>query len=512
MKSDKKELPQNAVTLTPDQKEAFTRIIAFLGSKAQAYILRGYAGAGKTFLIRLIAQYLKNAEREFYLIAPTGRAARILAVKTGYSASTIHSLIYAGAEESKLLDAAAPPVSLNFSMKHNTHAPDAVYIVDESSMIDDSEGASGFLNFGSGKLLCDFFTNARMTEGAKKQHLHRQVLFVGDPVQLPPVKQKFSCALSAEYLSQQYRIAADEFTLTQVVRQAKDSPILNFATAVRDCIVDSSYDTAAFSSGNRHAIQRYELVPKWKGRVAEQGEEQSIVITHSNKQALQYNRLLRGAKYGTAGDELRTSDRLLVVNNNRLYGMLNGDIVDVVKLEKGTEKISVTPRFGGGEPVSFFFKEVTIGYTNEYNKYVTSQCKLLLNLMLAPSASMMGNEYFALKQLAVEECGVEPPSKTLKKRDPEKYKERMEDFEMALAASPYLNALQVKYGYAVTCHKAQGGEWNNVFVDFDAYIKDSEEYFRWLYTAITRTKEELFCLNMPDDSGSQGGYRYIPID
>ncbi|MCE1190178.1 MAG: AAA family ATPase [Ignavibacteria bacterium] len=501
-------IPEHNLQLTLPQQNAYAEIIAFLSSDEPVYILKGFAGTGKTYLIHFIARFLANRKREFFLIAPTGRASRLLSVKTGYTASTIHSLIYGEAKESVEVSATGDETpALKFALKYNQHSSDTVYIIDEASMLSDAEGSGEFLSFGSGRLLKDFFKHIGILPSAKLHFPRRKVIIVGDPAQLPPVQQPQSVALDPSYLENEYNISAREFTLTDVIRQSAESVILKVATAVREYLVMKDYSFDAFDDAIACRIQNTQFLPYWKDAVADSSEEETIVLVSTNKFAAYYNNLLRSLKFKDKNAPIQKGDRLLVTSNNRLFGLLNGDIVEVIKVNPEVRTYSVEAI--DGNTYTFIFRDVTVSSRDEMNEIVHTSCTVMENLLWSPAASLQAKEWAALKQAAMEMHRLIPPAKKLKKDNPELFHEQEEAFKEALKNSPYLNALQVKFGYAITCHKAQGGEWTNVFLDFRSFIAPgSEEYMRWAYTAITRARKNLFVLHLPDIPSSM---RYEPF-
>lgn len=508
---------QQKIHLTASQKEAMKQVIDFLEGSESCFLLKGYAGTGKTFLIKVIADYLESIERDFYLAAPTGRAARILSTKTGYDAATIHSLIYT--EEKDGEDAAQVSSSVNFAIRKNPHPVNTVYIFDEASMITDNGGSSDYLNFGSGRLLFDFFIYAGIISQTSKIPTRRKIIFVGDPAQLPPVKAEYSPALQSDYLSKEYSIYADEVTLTEVIRQSAESPVLQIATPLRSAIQANRFEVESLDYPPSLVCPSGEFISKWSDAATNDSIDETIVITRSNQSALHYNQAIRRLRYGAGDIPIQPNDRLLVVSNNRLYNLLNGDIVEVVDVSPEPEILVGRNIFRDNEEHELVFRDIVIGWKDAKGVPMELGCKIVENLLWSTSGFLPGGEWAAIRNLATEKCGVTYPSKKLLKKKPKEYKELLLAYHEALKESPYMNALQVKFGYAVTCHKAQGGEWKNVFIDFKSFGGYfTEEYFRWAYTAVTRTKEELYMLNFPiktsinDDFGSGNVYYDYNID
>ncbi|WP_353720603.1 AAA family ATPase [Dyadobacter sp. 676] len=421
------------------------------------FLLKGYAGTGKTTIISTLIKVLKNFGYKSVLLAPTGRAAKVM---SGYSekvALTIHKKIY-----KQTADAFSG--TLTFQRQKNYH-DNTLFIVDEASMITDDA------DFGNRSLLADLIEFVFENPGNK-------LMLVGDTAQLPPVGKELSPALDADYLERTFYMSVFQEELKEVMRQDEQSGILYNATQLRNQL-------GAEAREIRITTRSYRDVFRMTGEKLEEGlryaydkygPENSIILTRSNKSAVQYNEYIRRV-INFSEDELDAGDRLMVVRNN--YNILdedspagfiaNGDFVELLKIRKTQEMHG------------FRFADVTLRLT-DYEKQPEFDAKIFLDTLHSPSASMSAEDNKKLYE-SVQQDYFYIKSK----------KDRVE----ALRKDPYLNALQVKFAYALTCHKAQGGQWSAVFVD-QGYLPDEQintEFVRWLYTAITRATDEVFLMN-----------------
>jgi ATP-dependent exoDNAse (exonuclease V) alpha subunit len=445
---------------TQGQLRLFALVDEFLekkGEKPAVLVLRGYAGTGKTTLVSALVKVLPDFDYKSMLLAPTGRAAKVMSGYSGRAAFTVHKIIYkSGAEEGS--------GHLSFQMQKN-YSKQTVFLVDEASML--SEEAS----FGKRGLLTDLF-------GFVFQHPSNKLILIGDGAQLPPVGQEQSPALDVSYLQRTFRAEILSCELTEVMRQEQDSGILVNATALRMLLAQSppviKFETGRFrdifkmngsrmEDGLRYAYDKF-------------GVEHTIVICRSNKNAVMYNQYIRRA-IRFAEDELEAGDVLMVVKNNYALtneeipgGFLaNGDFVEVQKI------ISFEEMYG------FRFATVRLGLV-DYPETESFETKIILDTLHTSTPALSPEQNRDLYSKVLEDY-----------QDLALTKER----NGALRKDPYLQALQVKFAYALTCHKAQGGQWKAVFVD-QGYLKDEPletGFVRWLYTAITRASEELYLVN-----------------
>ena len=481
----------NKVIFTNSQKKAFGLIQDFLDSDDPVFILKGYAGTGKTFLIGEIVKYLRMIKTEVYLAAPTGRAARIVAQKTNYDARTLHSFIYSGVDE---VGEDEEDFVWNFNTKRNRDSLNCVYIIDESSMISDSQANEYFIKFGSGRVLKDFFTYTGIIGSSDEEGNNRKIIFVGDPAQLPPVNTTLSPALSPDHLYDNYGIEAHETEMRDVVRQSKESGILKNATQIREYIREEEYGRMKLEEG--YDVTSLDLNGDTGGYFEEKlNTPDTLMITATNRSALKYNKAVRNYLFENHGGEIQVGDRLLVVSNNYFYGLMNGDLATVMSIHSDTEKIPVKLRNTQQELI-LSFRDITLRLDGPQSSLFT--CKIVENLLNTAERGLSSAEASALSICARRQLDIPFPDKRLRRSNPSEYRKQQREYFIQLRESEYYNALQVKYGYALTCHKAQGGEWENVIVDFTSFHKrDSEEYFRWVYTAISRASGKLFLINPP---------------
>lgn len=469
------------IRLTHSQREAVNKLNAFLESNLNCFILTGYAGTGKTFLLKKLSEYFNRLGQPFYFLSPTGRAARIIQDRTNQSASTIHSKIYMFYKHSKIeVLEDSSEYKLHFKLRENEDSENTIYIIDESSMLSDQFQQSETLRFGSGKLLSDLvaFINPRET--------NRKIIFIGDPAQLPPVQSNFSPALSKDYLTKHFALTCDGYELTDVYRQSKDSQILSQATKLRNRVKESNYlefpitpnDDDLKELSTSEAINRY--ITNWK---------YSILIASTNANVYQYNKSIRESLGLT---QLTKNERLLITKNTMVQGipLYNGDFVYTKwvspKLEEHTVRLKEN---GEVKTVTLSFRDVVI-LAESNGKRVKLKTKIIENHLFRSDRGLSALELRAL---------IADFTKRHKH-----LKQNSELFKQELSNDPYMNALHVKFGYAMTCHKSQGGEWNEVFIDFDFYHSiQSEYFFRWSYTAITRSKKQLYVVNLLDSSVSR---------
>jgi hypothetical protein len=466
----------------------------FDSDQSRVFLLKGYAGTGKTYILRQIAEALSVAKLPFCLLTPTGRAARILGKRTGFPARTIHSLMYA-MNQVREYEKDEERFQLHFELSDPSGIDSRmVFLVDESSLIGDREGEQEFLRFGSGRLLKDFIDYTRVGVSG----LETRIVFAGDPAQLPPVNDNISPALSSEYLKKTHNLVAQTAELTEVVRQKGGSPVLRVATELRNSLANGRVNKLAVPE-EPPAIRSIQPADASKliaeaCRVDAMAEE--VLVTYSNELALKYNQAVRGHLYGNEQASVRVGDRVMVNTNNPCWGLMNGDFAALLGVAPEPEIRQVAVR--GQDVQALIFRRVTAGWLNAENQPVRLECLVMENLLDSRERDLTRPEMMALYV-------------DFKNRNPD-LKPHTRDFETALRADEYFNALRVKYGYAVTCHKAQGGEWDRVIVDFRTGGGWSNPaYFRWCYTAITRARSELLTINAPQFVHSWVGIRRVGV-
>ncbi|MDD3568670.1 MAG: AAA family ATPase [Bacteroidales bacterium] len=432
-------------------------------SDRQIFLLKGYAGTGKTTLIAACVRALLMQGVKVVLLAPTGRAAKVLSQYSGYPAFTIHKWIYRQQSQNEAIGRFV----LNQNKSSNT-----IFIVDEASMINNSSAEDS--SFGSGNVLEDLIQFIDDGDNCR-------LMLVGDQAQLPPVRLDLSPALDKRVL-ESYGYEVVEITLDEVVRQAADSGILSNATSLRAYIAKNHIEIPKFQLVGFDDIVRLsgvDLVETLESSYSKVGIDDTMVISYSNKRANKYNQGIRNQILWRE-EELSIGDLLMVVRNNYFWVekvqdvnfIANGDIVEVVRI-KGMKELH-----------GFRFAEVTVklaDYQQQELDVVIMLDTLALDAPALPSSR--SNELFESVSLDYAD--------EINKRS--RFKK--------IKADPYFNALQVKFAYAVTCHKAQGGQWKHVYIDQGFFRDDmiSKEYLRWLYTALTRATEKVYLVNFAKD-------------
>lgn len=465
------------LNLSDDQSSAIQKIEDFLTSQTNCFLLKGYAGTGKTFLMQGLVKYFKSVGRQFTLMAPTGRAAMVIGDKTKTDAYTIHKSIYNLDE----LEDDDHTFKFRYKLNLNEDSVNTVYIIDESSMISDVYNEDEFFVFGSGYLLKDLFSFVDF-----KYRTDAKIIFIGDNAQLPPVGMSFSPALDNDYLLKHYQVSTDEFEMKQIQRQKDGSGILTIATALRTCLEKDEFnrfEIGKYADTNSHTSEEFDSV--YFQTVNNQISENTIVITHSNKQAHDYNIAIR-EKFFPNQTDVQGGDVLINTKNNYNYPVdfYNGQFLKVIETSQITESKTIRFYKRGGEKaeVNFVFRDIIAELTDVKGQKHQVNCKLIDNFLKSDLPRLTQNEQQALYV-------------DFKNRHPN-LKPRTKEFKEAIKADKYFNAMQVKYGYAITCHKAQGGEWENAFVNFQVYMRIlSRGFFRWAYTGITRAKKNLFAVN-----------------
>lgn len=438
---------------------ALARFCSPVSPGYSVFLLNGYAGTGKTSLTGALVRALREAEVPVVLLAPTGRAAKVFGRFAGFQASTIHRRIYRGTEgmmNDFSADVADNPLT------------GAVFIVDEASMIGNGSGDPLSRN-----LLEDLIHYVYSGEGCR-------MILLGDTAQLAPVGCRESPAMNVAVLKS-FGLRVTKAVMTKVVRQRRRSGILYNATKLRknmllkplpepELVIDRFPDVVSVSGE--------ELEDEISASFTENGITETLVVTRSNRQATRFNLAIR-ANILYREEELSREELLLVAKNNYLWSarvkgldfVANGDtaIVDAI--------------YGTEEKYGFRFADVNLRLPD---RDLSFECKILLDTLVSDTASLEPERYQSLYMSALNDPDLFTPSTPVRTR------------MRILRSDPYVNALQVKYGYAVTCHKAQGGQWKNVFVDVgyvppEAY--ESLEFYRWLYTAVTRATDRLALIN-----------------
>lgn len=450
---------------TEGQSIVLYHLSAFLLSQKEnpTYVLRGYAGTGKTTLVKALVKTLPSIGMKYVLMAPTGRAAKVLSSYTGQPASTIHRRIY----QAK----AFPDGSIHITRAENK-SKNTLFIVDEASMIGEQR------EFGGSSLLDDLLSYVFSGEQCR-------LLLIGDTAQLPPVESSESPALNCNYLKSEFPITAATYELTEVKRQALESGILYNATDIRQLLGEKLYEyhLPIFHIDGFNDIERIEpetFEEMLYNVFSNSSDNEAVIVCKSNKRANMFNQAIRGRILNIEG-EIATGDKLMVVKNNYFWAdgndaisfIANGDMAELRKIKHFDEMYG------------FRFADVELSFT-DYPDAPNIEAKILLDTLNSNSASLTEEESKRLFS-AIEEDYMDIPNR----RD--RYKE--------MKKNPWFNALQVKFAYALTCHKTQGGQWNTVFIDSSLNLKETLEVedLRWLYTALTRAQERVCFVNFKEE-------------
>jgi exodeoxyribonuclease-5 len=452
-------------TPTAKQQELFHLLVDFIFSKdnQSVFLLKGYAGTGKTSTISVLVNSLWRAGRKAVLLAPTGRAAKVISGYSKRQALTIHKKIYFPKKQKN--------GSVDFVLQPNKHT-NTVFIVDEASMIPDRPQNSKL--FENGSLLDDLISYVYSGH-------HCKLILIGDTAQLPPVKLSVSPALEGDRLEMDYNKNVKQIELTEVTRQHDESGILANATLLRTLI---EHDATQFKFDLDfpdivRLIDGYDIQDAITSSYDNDGVEDTAFIVRSNKRANQYNQQIRSKIRGQE-NEISTGDYVMVVKNNYFWlkdssaaGFIaNGDTCEVMRI------YAIKDLYG------FRFAEVQIRMI-DYPDQRPFDTVLLLDTLTSETPSLSYEESNKLYEAVREDFAHEKS----------KYKQLL-----AIKKNKYFNALQVKFSYAITCHKSQGGQWNTIFIE-QPYLPEgvSKEYLRWLYTAVTRAREKLYLIGFKDE-------------
>ncbi|WP_417431937.1 ATP-dependent DNA helicase [Halpernia sp.] len=480
-------------TLTSGQSSLIDELEKFLSDQTPCFLLKGYAGTGKTFLMKGLTDFLLQSKRNFVIAAPTGRAAKVISQKTKHKACTIHKTIYSSKElkEFKTKDEdGTETFKFYFEVKINDDPNNTVYIIDESSMISNVYSEGEFFRFGSGFLLKDLIKHINFDNNDHS----KKIIFIGDNAQLPPVNMNFSPALDGKYLQENCGLVSNEFELTEVVRQKADSGILHNATKIRQSLKENIFNKLDIETDFKdiNKTKYEELLPKYLQACNNTIDEETIIVAYSNSAVKGYNDFVRNHFFPNQ-KTITVGDKVILLSNNYNYPqmeLLNGDIGFVVEVSPTTESRTIPLKRKNSKNVveeinvPLTFRNVTITFSDENFRKHDIECKIIENLLYSHHRDLSSDE---LKALYID----------FKIRN-KNLKIETQPFKDALRSDKYFNALRIKFGYAITCHKAQGGEWENTFLNCKTsmgYFNSS--YFRWLYTGITRAKENLFTLDEP---------------
>lgn len=445
---------------TNDQLKAIKALALFITANTNdsIFLLTGYAGTGKTSLISAVVHTLESFRIETVLLAPTGRAAKVLASYTGRSSFTIHKHIYRQKSSTEGIG--------RFELDRNMHK-NAFFVIDEASMIS-GETAEGSI-FGSGRLLDDLVEYVYRGRNCK-------LILVGDTAQLPPVGSTLSPALNRKDILQ-YGFNVETAELKDVVRQTRESGILVNATSIRRKITDNDLALPGFSVEIFDDIFRINgeiMLEELEAAYSYSGTDSTVIIVNSNRMANRYNQGIRN-RILYREEEISAGDMLMIVKNNYFWTreeenldfIANGDMALIKKVVRKEEKYG------------FRFADMILDFIDYH---IEIEVKVLLDTLSSEGASLTGEQNKMLFENVREDYS---HLSTKKKRYD------------AVRNDPYFNAMQVKFAYAITCHKAQGGQWERVFIDQGMFNRQEPtlDYLRWLYTALTRATDRLYLVN-----------------
>ena len=452
---------------TVKQDSALHMVSKFLLSQnyEELFLLKGYAGTGKTSIVGTLVKNSWKINKNLVLLAPTGRAAKVISNYSNKEAFTIHKKIY--------YPKSKKGGGISFSLQKNKHK-NTIFIVDESSMIPNTSPDS--ILFDKGSLLSDLIQYVYSGHQCK-------LILIGDTAQLPPIKLDISPALDKATLENYFNKKVVTIELDEVVRQEKGSGILWNASCIRESLEDEFYDTFKFEKENFPDIIRpydgQELMSALEDSYLNSGDEESVFIVRSNKRAFLYNQNIR-SRILYKEEELSVGDHLMVVKNNYFWlettseaGFIaNGDIIEILEI------YSIKELYG------FKFATVNVKMI-DYPTMPAFETVLILDTLSSEIASLSFEDSNKLYQEVLKDY----------EHETSKYKKFL-----SVKKNIYFNALQVKFSYAITCHKSQGGQWDTVFVE-QPYLPNGidKDYLRWLYTAITRAKKKLYLIGFKDD-------------
>jgi len=455
--------PFNA-TIRQDQLLKSLSNFVLNNNEEGVFLLKGYAGTGKTTVISTLVNNLWKTGYKSVLMAPTGRAAKVLGLYSKKSAFTIHRKIYHPKKEKN--------GGVTFNLQKNKHT-NTIFIVDEASMIPDRNADSNF--FSNGSLLDDIMSYIYSGKNCK-------LILIGDIAQLPPVKLNLSPALDKQTLMYNYNKEVEEIELNEVMRQHSESGILFNATQLRVYLKDEIFNEFAFDLDYHDVIRLtdgYEIQDAIHDAFQNNGVEDTAFIVRSNKRANQYNQQIRANILGQE-NEISTGDYIMIVKNNYFWlkdstevGFIaNGDICEILEI------------FNYKDLYGFKFAEVKLRMI-DYPNQIPFETVILLDTLQSESPSLTYDESNKLYHEVAKD-----------------YDDLSSKYKVMLAIknNKYFNALQVKFSYAMTCHKSQGGQWQNVFIE-QPYLPNGQDisYLRWLYTAVTRAQKKLFLIGFKDE-------------
>ncbi len=485
------------LTLTSDQQNAIQKLQHFLESDDDIFILKGYAGTGKTTLLKGLTNFLNTRKQQYQIMAPTGRAAKILREKTGVG-STIHSAIYnledvdfsySKKKKQQKDNRSKESYKLIFPIREDNLKEGNVLIIDEASMISNMGNKQHLFKFGTDILLQDILTYANFS------NLKTKIIFVGDPAQLPPVGDNKSWAFEPK-LFENKGLSVCEVELKQVTRQSNNN-ILENSILIRSQIEEEhpnklvlNYDQTSFIK-----LKIEDIVSQYTNDNPIPELENGVIISFSNMQCYHYNKAVRDVYFPNKKD-IQTDDIIQIISNQQLKKtkIYNGDFAKILDVSDSVETISVSVSLENGKTEKVFlrFRNVIMKLDHFHEPI---ECFIVDSLLNSTNRDLTLEEHKALYINFIMRFDAE--QKRRKKDGLPIYKRHSQEFKDMLLTDKYMNAVRCKYGYAITCHKAQGGEWNNVIVDYTGRVGLSKDALRWAYTATTRAIKTCYTVNPP---------------
>jgi hypothetical protein len=474
------------LNLSSDQKTALLKIDAFLDGSVQVFMLKGYAGSGKTTILKGLVDFLSSVERDFVLMAPTGRAAKVIREKTGQEAFTIHKSIYCYEDMVEVEE--GDSFFYYYKLRNNLDVAGKIFIIDEASMLSDAKSEGEFFRFGSSHLLTDLIEYTRVA----LKNVKSKIIFVGDPCQLPPVGDNSSKAFDGVYLKEKFNLSSEETEMREVKRHSGESGILKAAAKLRKSISSGIYSDFDLRPNGKDILNPSfdSFIDVWR-----QAASPKIIIASKNKTCLDLNLLIRERQFGNADLPVQKSDIVIIGANNYRKGVFNGEFAVVNEVGNTATRRTIALR--GKNPITLSWRDVELVFPDSETSNKVVKGKMLENFLY-------GDNYLEPEEMQALYVDFTGRHKSLNPRT--------EEFKEAIMQDEFFNCLQMKYGYVVTCHKAQGGEWDNVFTiwdndnleRFDCFFdkqrragKTNQNFYRWAYTAITRASKTLYALNPP---------------
>jgi len=470
------------LALTSDQDNALRLLETFVNSDESLFMLKGYAGSGKTTILQGLVEYLHSIDKRYVLMAPTGRAAKVLSEKTGKNASTVHRGIYSYSllEDLESQDGDEGSSFIYYYKLGNNTTNDIIYVVDEASMISDNKSMGEFFRFGSGFLLTDLINYTHLGE----LNSRNKIIFVGDPCQLEPVGDSTSRALDENYIEEKFGLVCKTAELKEVKRQSEQSGILKAASKLRKSQSSGYFNDFDLTENGIDIFNPpYEsFLDTWQATIGKK-----VIIAYKNKTCLDLNLQIRQRLFGDGEIRLQKGDIVILGANNYAMGVFNGEFAVISSVDDMPliRNVNIKKKVGNvteARTITLKWRAVELVFPDSESRGKIVKGQVLENFLY-------GDSYLHPDEMRALYVDFKIRHKDLKPRT--------EEFKEAIVNDSYFHCLKIKYGYAVTCHKAQGGEWENVFTVWDYNTYRSKSFYRWAYTAVTRASKKLFAVDPP---------------